>query len=79
MTSPGSASPAEMQIRIDDRSGLASSIAWSCWAYIVGTPKKTVGRSASIASKVICGVGRRSLSPIVAPTQSGKVIALPKP
>ena len=61
----------------------AWSRAWSsvcsCAAYSVGTPKYAVGRSVSIVSKVVAGVGRRSSRIAVPPTHSGNVIAFPSP
>ena len=46
----------------------------------VGAPKKTVGLMPPVQRlKVASGVGRSAISTTVAPTDSGKVSALPRP
>ncbi len=45
----------------------------------VGAPKKTVGLCSTQRRKVASGVGRSAISTTVAPTDSGKVSALPRP
>ena len=88
--SPGSASPADEHMRratapFAGRAGDASMPAKP-----VGAPKKTVGRrscpapAAALALPVqrlntASGVGRSAISTTLAPTESGKVSALPSP
>ncbi len=46
----------------------------------VGAPKNTVGLCSPVQRlKVASGVGRSAISSTVAPTESGKVSALPRP
>ncbi|MNV12527.1 hypothetical protein D3C71_1031340 [compost metagenome] len=45
----------------------------------VGAPKNTVGWWSTQRLKVASGVGRSAISTTVAPTDSGKVSALPRP
>ena len=71
-TAGGKASPDDTQSLSDDRSrGLASAI-WRSRAYTVATAKNTVGRSASISSKIRAGSSRSGTSSEDAPTRWGK-------
>src|SRR3954447_1716484 len=79
-TDSGSASPAEVQIRKPDppRSFFKAS-SLSIAENSVGTPKKIEGLYLFISANIDAGVGRSELSTVVAPTDIGKVSALPSP
>ena len=79
-TNSGSASPAEVQIRnrVPPRS-LFSVSSFSIAENNVGTPKKMLGLYLFISANIVAGVGRSELSTVVAPTDIGKVSALPRP
>ena len=78
--SSGSASPAEMQRRSGvSQLALPASICASSAAYRVGTPQKIVGLCLLISANTESGVGLPESNTVVAPTDRGKVIALPSP
>ena len=79
-TDSGSASPAEVQMRncVPPRSCFSVS-SLSIAANSVGTPKKMLGLYLFISANITAGVGRSELSTVVAPTDIGKVSALPRP
>src|SRR5580692_3470772 len=79
-TDSGSASPAEVQMRkrLPQRCLFCVS---SCniAENSVGTPKKMLGLYLFISANISAGVGRSELSTVEAPTDIGKVSALPRP
>src|SRR5450432_3176208 len=79
-TDSGSASPAEVQMRkrAPPRS-LFSVSSFSIAENSVGTPKKMLGLYLFISANIKAGVGRSELRIVVAPTDIGKVSALPRP
>ena len=79
-TDSGSASPAEVQTRkrVPQRSCFKAS-SCSIAENSVGTPKKMVGLYLFISANIKAGVGRSELRIVVAPTDIGKVSALPRP
>src|ERR1700730_16597935 len=79
-TDSGSASPAEVQMRKrpPPRSPFSVS-SFSIAENSVGTPKKMLGLYLFISANITGGVGRSELRMVVAPTDIGKVSALPRP
>src|SRR5476649_2934570 len=79
-TDSGSASPAEVQMRrrLPQRSFFNVS-SLSIAENNVGTPKKMLGLYLFISANMTAGVGRSELSTVEAPTDIGKVNALPSP
>ncbi|MDT4821359.1 hypothetical protein FQZ97_545340 [compost metagenome] len=77
--SPGNASPADEHMRSATASRAGSLGEASMPAKPVGAPKNTVGLCSVQRRKVASGVGRSAISTTVAPTDSGKVSALPRP
>ena len=79
-TNSGSASPAEVQTRSRGKRGsLFRLSSFSIAANRVGTPKKMLGSYLRISANIVAGVGRSGFSTVVAPTDIGKVSALPRP
>ena len=79
-TDSGNASPAEVQTRsrVPARSFFVAS-SFNMEANSVGAPKKMVGLYLFKSSYIRAGVGRSALSTVLAPTDIGKVKALPSP
>src|SRR5262245_19501327 len=79
-TDSGSASPADVQMRrrAPARSFFDGS-SFSIAANSVGAPKKMVGLYLLSSANISAGVGRSEFSIVVAPTDIGKVSALPSP
>src|ERR1700730_18087707 len=79
-TDSGRASPADVHIRSRAKRG---SLLWlsslSMAANSVGTPKKMLGSYLRISANILAGVGRSEFRTVVAPTDIGKVSALPRP
>ena len=86
----GSASPADEHMRKATAPRAGSAGDASMPAKPVGAPKKTVGRRSLPRTggalalpvqrlKTASGVGRSAISTTLAPTESGKVSALPRP
>ena len=79
-TDSGNGSPAEVQIRNrEPRRSCFSASSLSIAENSVGTPKKMVGLYLFISSNIKAGVGRSGLRTVEAPTDIGKVSALPSP
>src|SRR3954467_12680721 len=79
-TDSGNASPAEVQIRKRDPARSCLSVSsLSIAENNVGTPKKMVGLYLFISANIAAGVGRSELRTVLAPTDIGKVSALPSP
>ncbi len=77
--SRGRASPAEVHTRNATSARGGSSGAANMPANSVGTPQNTVGRCSRSRLNTAAGVGRSAISTVVAPTDIGKVSALPSP
>ncbi|MOA14276.1 hypothetical protein D3C78_1343680 [compost metagenome] len=79
--SAGSASPADEHMRSATASRAGSRGEASMPANPVGAPKNTVGRHCSSVQRwnTASGVGRSAINTTQAPTDSGKVSALPRP
>ena len=69
---------ADPQARAPPRSCFSAS-SFSIAENSVGTPKKMVGLYLFISANITAGVGRSELRMVVAPTDIGKVSALPRP
>src|ERR1700688_3477358 len=77
-TDSGSASPAEVQIRNREPQRICFCVSsFSIAENSVGTPKKMLGLYLFINANISEGVGRSALSTVLAPTDIGKVKALP--
>ena len=79
-TDSGSASPAEVQTRKrEPQRSFFSVSSLSIAENSVGTPKKMLGSYLFISANIVAGVGRSEFRTVVAPTDIGKVSALPRP
>ena len=76
-SSTGSASPAEVASRSEERSASPAAGWLTMWFTMVGTLTRTVGRCARISSKRRSGVGLSGKRTDRAPTEKGKKRLVP--
>ena len=76
-SSTGSASPAEVASRSEERSASPAAGWLTIWFTIVGTLTSTVGRCRRICSKSASAVQRSGKSTVRAPTEKGKKRLVP--